>query len=85
MSRPGGLSSNSAKSRFIKPLDEGPISLAGGRLVIGDAVGVTRFVSIISEAGRQAADLCRGDQVGMTVCSGWWRVVHGARRAERPW
>ncbi|MFI8515896.1 hypothetical protein ACIGHB_32730 [Streptomyces sp. NPDC085460] len=84
MSRLGGLSSNSTKYGFIKPLDEGPISLAGGRLVIGDAMGVTCFVSLISEAGRQAADLCRGHQVRTTVCRGWWRVVPGARLAASP-
>ncbi|MEV5357178.1 hypothetical protein [Streptomyces sp. NPDC052693] len=51
---------------FIEPLDEwvgpdpsfttvfeGPISLTDGRLVIGDVVGVTRFVSLIGEAGRR--------------------------------
>ncbi|MFF9607415.1 hypothetical protein ACF1GY_34910 [Streptomyces sp. NPDC014684] len=32
---------------------EGPISLADGRLVIGDVMGVTRFVSLIGEAGRR--------------------------------
>ncbi|GGQ33068.1 hypothetical protein [Streptomyces roseolilacinus] len=31
---------------------EGPISLADGRLVIGDVMGVTRFVSLIGEGGR---------------------------------
>jgi hypothetical protein len=51
---------------FTEPLDgepgpdasfttvfEGPISLADGRLVIGDVMGVTRFVSLIGEAGRR--------------------------------
>ncbi|WP_128983117.1 hypothetical protein [Streptomyces roseicoloratus] len=32
---------------------EGPISLADGRLVIGDVMGVTRFVSLIGEGGRR--------------------------------
>ncbi|MFG1808242.1 hypothetical protein [Streptomyces sp. NPDC049040] len=32
---------------------EGPMSLADGRLVIGDVMGVTRFVSLIGEAGRR--------------------------------
>ncbi|MFI0941611.1 hypothetical protein [Streptomyces sp. NPDC021020] len=51
---------------FTQPLDEGtgpdpsfttvfegPLSLADGRLVIGDVMGVTRFVSLIGEAGRR--------------------------------
>ncbi|MGW0118048.1 hypothetical protein [Streptomyces sp. NK15101] len=51
---------------FTEPLDEepgpnpsfttvfeGPISLADGRLVIGDVMGVTRFVSLIGEGGRR--------------------------------
>ncbi|MFE2075675.1 hypothetical protein [Streptomyces misionensis] len=51
---------------FTEPLDErlepdpsfttvfeGPISLADGRLVIGDVMGVTRFVNLIGEAGRR--------------------------------
>ncbi|MFJ3214011.1 hypothetical protein [Streptomyces flaveolus] len=51
---------------FTEPLDEGlgpdpsfttvfegPMSLADGRLVIGDVMGVTRFVSLIGEAGRR--------------------------------
>ncbi|MFI7352302.1 hypothetical protein ACIBSR_39355 [Streptomyces sp. NPDC049936] len=32
---------------------EGPISLADGRLVIGDVMGVTRFVSLIGEGGKR--------------------------------
>ncbi|MFE7493115.1 hypothetical protein [Kitasatospora sp. NPDC057541] len=32
---------------------EGPISLADGRLVIGDVMGVTRFVNLVGEAGRR--------------------------------
>jgi hypothetical protein len=32
---------------------EGPISLADGRLVVGDIMGVTRFVSLIGEASRR--------------------------------
>ncbi|MFC8454412.1 hypothetical protein [Kitasatospora sp. NPDC057223] len=51
---------------FSEPFDEGPgpdpsfttvfegsISLADGRLVIGDVMGVTRFVSLVGGAGRR--------------------------------
>ncbi|MBV2357351.1 hypothetical protein AAGT00_29050 [Streptomyces cavourensis] len=65
---------------FTEPVDEGlgpdpsfttvferPMSLADGRLVIGDVMGVTRFVSLIGEAGRR--------QVRVAVNEPGWTAV----------
>ncbi|KOX25130.1 hypothetical protein ADL06_19545 [Streptomyces sp. NRRL F-6491] len=46
---------------------EGPISLADGRLVIGDVMGVTRFVSLIGEAG--------GRPIRVTVDEPGWNAA----------
>ncbi|MFI0720878.1 hypothetical protein [Streptomyces sp. NPDC021224] len=53
---------------------EGPISLTDGRLVIGDVMGETRFVSLIGEAGRRqirvAVDEPGGHATAVDICVG---------------